>query len=346
MLFYTVLAPMAAICVALIAGVVYYDRESNEVLAEQFSHNLQKWQSKGQYFMYKNLHKIFYVYEKLDSNPKENIADSTLVLLHGFPTSSYDYSKIWSLFISTSQENKLNPKYTSILTFDYVGFGFSDKPRDYEYAVFDMADMMEMLLLHLNIYKVSIVSHDMGDSVAQEIIRRDNLKNQNHYEIDRVVMLNGGVFIDIYKPLISQHLLRTKNVKNIFAKYFFKYSVFKFSFAKLFGGLNPPSSSEMYDHFLGIKYNYGNEILPLTIEYMGDREQYSEVWRDALNETVRPVMFIYGPADPINPRSAFPKKLRDEVPNVKLSLLNEMVGHYPQIEDPFTVYELIKQHLK
>lgn len=78
---------------------------------------------------------------------------------------------------------------------------------------------------------------------------------------------------------------------------------------------------------------------------MQEREEYGSIWYDALNETAMPVHFIYGPADPINPRDKFPSKLREELPRVKLTILSEMIGHYPHFEDSYTVFELIKNIL-
>lgn len=78
---------------------------------------------------------------------------------------------------------------------------------------------------------------------------------------------------------------------------------------------------------------------------MKEREEFGSIWYDALNETSLPVLFIYGPDDPINPRDKFPQKLREDLPRVKLSILSEMVGHYPQFEDSFTVFQLIKNFL-
>lgn len=78
---------------------------------------------------------------------------------------------------------------------------------------------------------------------------------------------------------------------------------------------------------------------------MNEREEYGNIWYDALNETSLPVLFIYGPADPINPRSKFTRKLRTDLPRVKLSVLSDFVGHYPHYEDSFTVFQLIKSFL-
>jgi pimeloyl-ACP methyl ester carboxylesterase len=350
MIFTKFVLPLVVLFVALFVGLVYFDRKSGTDLELEFSYNFKKWHDKGNYYMYKNMYKIFYVYETLNSDDVNQSMDdsTTIVFLHGFPTSSYDFSKVWNLFSSANynEQSRINKKYTAMLAFDFIGYGFSDKPSDYDYSIFDMADLVDNLLIHLKIARVAFVAHDVSDSVAQEILRRDNLKNQNHYFVDKCVMLNGGIFTDIYKPVFVQDILRSTSMKNIFAKYFFKFSVFRFAFSRIFGSMNRPNSTELYDFYLGIKYNYGNEILPLTIGYMEDREQYGEIWRDALNETTKQIMFVYGPADPINPRSTFPAKIREELPNVKLSILSDLVGHYPQYEDPFTVCELIKQFLR
>ena len=353
--------PLAVLLAAFFLGIVYFDRKPGTDLVDEFSFNLKKWHTKGNFFLYRGVYKIFYVFEPIsvesatadqkhsgdEAWPKVS-QETTILFLHGFPTSSYDYFKVWNLFTSANynQHSSINSKYTSVLTLDFLGYGFSDKPDNYEYSVFDMADLVDNLLTHLRIDKVAIVAHDIGDTVAQEVIRRDNLKNQNHFQIDKCVLLNGGVFTDIYKSLLAQDVLRSTAFKLVFSKFFFRYHIFEWAFGRIFGSLNRPNSTDMYDFYLGIRYNFGNEILPLTIGYMSEREQYGEVWRDALNETVLPLEFIYGPADPINPRSKFPAKMREELPNIKLNILSDLVGHYPQYEDPFTVYELIKQFFK
>ncbi|RNA26191.1 mesoderm-specific transcript -like protein [Brachionus plicatilis] len=320
--------------VAFIIGSYYYDQKSNEILEADFSQSLSNWFKLGNFFLYKNFHKIFYINEELVY--EENLP--SIVLLHGFPTSSYDYQKLWNLL---RQDNR----FKSIVTFDYLGYGFSDKPLDYEYSIFDMADMVDRLLLHLNITSVYLVAHDVGDTVVQELLRRENLNSQNHFKIKKLILMNGGLFTDIYKPIITQEILRTKYLNSIVSRYFFKYTIFKYSFSKVFGSLTRLSEQNLLDFYNCIRYNSGNLVLPLTIGYMNERLQYGEAWTDALNETVIPTLFIYGPADPINPRNKFPQKIRDLLPNVKLSILSELVGHYPQFEDTFTVWELIKKFI-
>ena len=83
--------------------------------------DLENWKDDGEYFDFRG-HRIFY---KRAMGQKK-----TLLCLHGFPTSSYDYHKIWS---------ELSGHF-SLLSFDMIGYGFSEKPRDFSYTTFDQAD--------------------------------------------------------------------------------------------------------------------------------------------------------------------------------------------------------------
>src|SRR5262249_62054689 len=58
-----------------------------------------------------------------------------LTLLHGFPTSSWDWAAVARL---------LEPTFR-VLAFDFLGFGDSDKPRDHEYSIDEQADLTEVL---------------------------------------------------------------------------------------------------------------------------------------------------------------------------------------------------------
>ena len=85
-----------------------------------------------------------------------------LVLLHGFPTSSYD----WRHLIERSPGK-------AILAFDFLGFGLSDKPRDHSYTLSWQADLTEELVRrHSNGEPVYVCAHDLGTSVATELLAR------------------------------------------------------------------------------------------------------------------------------------------------------------------------------
>ena len=59
-----------------------------------------------------------------------------LLLLHGFPSSSYD----WRLMLEAESEDR------ALLAFDFLGFGLSEKPRDHDYSLSWQADLVEELV--------------------------------------------------------------------------------------------------------------------------------------------------------------------------------------------------------
>ena len=83
-----------------------------------------------------------------------------LVLLHGFPSSSYDFRLLLPLLGDNAT-----------LTFDFTGFGLSDKPRGYGYSLFKQADLVEEMVAHRFPGRdLFLVAHDMGTSVATELM--------------------------------------------------------------------------------------------------------------------------------------------------------------------------------
>lgn len=85
-----------------------------------------------------------------------------LVLLHGYPSSSYD----WRLVLPLLAGRRL-------LLLDLPGFGLSAKPRDLTYSLLRQADLVESLVARFTDGRVRLVAHDMGTSVATELLARD-----------------------------------------------------------------------------------------------------------------------------------------------------------------------------
>ena len=103
-----------------------------------------------------------------------------LLLIHGYPFNSFDWSLIWPTLVE---------RFTVIAP-DMIGMGFSDKPVAYGYSVPDHADVHEALLEHLNVDSCHVLAHDLGDSVGQELLARHEFGEQSYgslrYRVDHL----------------------------------------------------------------------------------------------------------------------------------------------------------------
>jgi len=86
-------------------------------------------------------------------------------------------------------------KGRSVVAPDLIGFGWSDKPRAYDYSIIDQATLCEGLLRELGAERVHVLAHDYGDSVAQELLaRHEERDSRGTPALQSVCFLNGGLF--------------------------------------------------------------------------------------------------------------------------------------------------------
>lgn len=123
-------------------------------------------------------------------------ADPTVLLLHGYPSSSYDYRMVLPHLGDRAW-----------LTMDFLGFGLSDKPRPHRYSLLEQADLVETVVAESTTGPVVVIAHDMGTSVTTELIARD-LEGRLRFEMQRVVLSNGSVILDRASLRPIQNVLR------------------------------------------------------------------------------------------------------------------------------------------
>ena len=113
---------------------------------------------------WKNKGTLVSVYDKDIFVIDKGKSKDTLVILHGYPTSSYDYYKVLP---------ELSRHYRVIIH-DHLGFGFSEKPLEYSYSIIEQADVALQLWKQMGLTNVTLLAHDYGTSIATEIIARHN----------------------------------------------------------------------------------------------------------------------------------------------------------------------------
>ena len=275
--------------------------------------DLTQWKNKGHYFEYKT-HQIFTIDEG---------AGEVLLLIHGFPTASWDWWQMW---------DQLTPQFR-VLTLDMIGFGFSQKPKKYPYSIFDQADLFELFLESKSIKKVKILSHDYGDTVAQELLARyhDRIKNkEDGLEIASICFLNGGLFPEVHRPLLIQKLLMSP--MGILVGKFLNRKKLGINFKRIFGPNTQPTEKELDDFWKLITGNGGRSVFHLLIRYMQERKDNRERWVGAIQEASIPIRLIDGVFDPIS-GGHMVKRYKEIIPNPDVIELED-IGHFPLIEAP------------
>lgn len=273
--------------------------------------NLKDWKKGGEFFDYEN-HRIFY-------NRAEN-ENEILLCLHGFPCASFDYHKVWK---------PLSERF-SLLAFDMIGYGFSAKPRNFDYTTFRQVDILQALIEHLKIKKLHILAHDYGNTITQELLARDEEKRLD-FEIKTICFLNGALFPETHRPILAQKVLISP-IGFLFAR-LIPDRKFKQSLLSVFGKKHQPSEEELNDFITLFKYNDGKKIAHKLIKYMTERAKYRERWVNALKEMKQPFRFINGLEDRVS-GAHLVKRFREVLPHQKDIIELKEVGHFPHLEVP------------
>jgi pimeloyl-ACP methyl ester carboxylesterase len=239
-----------------------------------------------------------------------------LLLIHGFPTASYDWHRVWEPLA----------QHYSLYALDMLGFGLSEKPGDCDYPISLQADLCQAVLDHFGVSAVHVLAHDYGDTVAQELLARER---EGRVELASLCFLNGGLFPETHRARPVQKLLALPWIGSLLAR-----GMSERSFGKTMRsiwGRNPPTDAELADLWQLVEREGGRQSLARLINYMEQRRRQRERWVGALVASSVPRRLICGAVDPVS-GAHLAARYRELVPDPDAVLL-EGVGHYPQLED-------------
>jgi len=275
--------------------------------------NVDDWYRDG-HFSKKQAHQVFY---------RQDGDGEVLLCIHGFPSSSWDFEAVWDSLIS---------RYTVIAT-DLIGLGKSAKPNQ-PLTVSMQADAIEQLFLSKGICKGHILAHDLGDTVAQELLARQ-LQGSNKVRWLSCVFLNGGIFAETHRPLLVQKLLISPLGR--FLAPIMSEKTLRKNMTRVFSDAHPPSDTFIRETWKLITENDGVRMIPRLIRYMSERAKKRERWVTPLEQKVVPMRLINGVEDPISGEHAA-KRFEEVVPDADVVRIPNS-GHYPHLETPDAVLE-------
>jgi len=248
-----------------------------------------------------------------------------LLFLHGYPSSSYD----WRLLL-----DHVDGRPTAC--FDFLGFGLSEKPRDHVYSLLEQADLVEGVVRRLGAEEVTLVAHDMGTSVATELLARD-LDGRLPFGLRSVLLLNGSMVLEAASLTTSQKVLRSR-FGGVVARLSNERS-FTAGFGRLFSPDHPLTSEEAADQWALLAHEGGNRILHRLTHYLHERVTYASRWHGALRDWPGALELAWALRDPVATEAVLDAvlALRPAAPVTRF----EELGHYLQLEAPEAVAPIV-----
>ncbi len=245
-------------------------------------------------------------------------AKPVLLILHGYPTSSYDY---WRALPVLAEHYR-------VVVHDHLGFGFSEKPKEYSYSLVDQADRALALWRDLGITEADLLGHDYGTSVATELLARRNFGSEP-VRLRSLTLCNGSMHIELAKLRVMQRLLKAPGVGELAAR-LANRPLFRRNIRRIFADPGFLTDAELDAMWSQLVAGGGRAVLPAISRYIDERYRLWHRWIGALRETDLPVHIIWARQDPVAVEQ-MAHVLHDEIQNSDLQLLDG-VGHFPMIE--------------
>jgi pimeloyl-ACP methyl ester carboxylesterase len=246
----------------------------------------------------------------------------TLLFVHGTPSWSFDYRNIIK---------KLKENYRCV-AIDHIGFGLSDKPRQYDYSTQNHSRTLEKFILEKQLKDITLIVHDFGGPIG--------LNFAIHYpeKIKNLVILNSW----LWSSENDRDYIKLKKVlKSPLLPFLYRYLNFspKFILPQSFGDNKLPKNILKQYTKPFADNTQRNGTLAFAKSLLTDQNWFEELWNKRNSISDKPTLIIWGMKDSvIKPHNL--DKFHNGFTNSKTVKL-ETSGHFPQEEQPEKVINAI-----
>jgi pimeloyl-ACP methyl ester carboxylesterase len=249
-----------------------------------------------------------------------------LLFLHGFPSSSYD----WRGLLPALEGR-------ATLCFDFLGFGLSEKPRGRDYSLFEQADLAKELVGD-GAGPVIAIGHDMGTSVATELMARD-IDGTLGFDLRGVLVFNGSMVAELASLTLAQKLLLGR--AGPLAARLANRRFFAQQLGGVFSDAHPLTDEEAADQWSLVRAGGGRTLGHRQVAYYRERIEHADRWHGALREWPGELHYAWGLRDPVA-TPVMLRAVRELRPGAPVTELPEL-GHYPQIEEPSSILAALRR---
>jgi pimeloyl-ACP methyl ester carboxylesterase len=243
-----------------------------------------------------------------------------LLVLHGFPTSSFDFDRVVDRLATDRR----------VLLFDMLGYGLSDKPdRPYDFPL--QADIATALTAELGLDRLGLLTHDVGNTLGGELLARQ-LEGRWAVEITDRALTNGSIYVDLTRLSAGQQLLLGLPDARLADDTPLDRDTVMAGVAATFSPASTVDEEELAAQWEMISWRDGQLLLPRLIRYVEERRRSEGRLTGAIEHHPAPLVVAWGTDDPIAV-PAMVERLVGRRGDTQAHLL-EGVGHYPMVEAP------------
>jgi pimeloyl-ACP methyl ester carboxylesterase len=258
-----------------------------------------------------------------DLGPREAPA---VVMLHGFPGSSWDMRRLCAL---TSGRVRT-------VVFDFPGYGLSTKHAAGDYSLARMADITEALLSHLGVTECALYGHDIGSTLIAELLMRQ-LEGRLSFTPTRVFVTDGTIFMD--KARLAPALLALLSLPDEPLTEALRVEQFLPQIRRLFSREHPLRPDDEIALLWLLRFRHGDRLLPRLVRYVDERRVQQDRWTQGLTSFPGPMTVLWGEQDP-SALVAMARHLGTIRPATEVITWPD-VAHFPHYEVPERVADHI-----
>jgi pimeloyl-ACP methyl ester carboxylesterase len=257
-----------------------------------------------------------------------NINKPTIVLLHGYPSSSHQYRKVL---------NQLSDEYHLIAP-DYPGFGNSDFPSsdEYEYTFDNIATTIDAFLEKKEITTYALMMQDYGSPIGFRIATK-------HPErVTAIINQNGNAYEEglgeAWGPIRALWANRNESTEKALLPAFTLEGL-KWQYTH--GTRNPESVNPDTWHldYLRMTRPFAHKVnIDLWYDYQNNLKLYP-LWHQYLSEHQPPMLIVWGKNDEYFPESGA-EAFKKDVDNIDYNIYD--TGHFALEEDGNEIIEKIR----
>jgi pimeloyl-ACP methyl ester carboxylesterase len=250
-----------------------------------------------------------------------------ILFVHGTPTWSFEWRHLVRAFSATHR----------CIAPDHLGFGLSDRPRDFPYTPEAHAENLDAFVERLDPEAFTLVVHDYGGPIGLPLCLR-------HPErVTRLVLFNTWMWSFAGNADMEK---KARVAGGRLGRFLYRWANFSLRVLTPYAYADRSKlTSDVHRQYLDRfpdRWSRGAVLWPLARAILGSSRYYDSLWQQRDRLLGRPALVLWGMKDP-----AFqPQQLtrwRDVLPAARVVELD--AGHWPQEEAPDRVVAEMRDFL-